>query len=119
MVHAQKRGDGGGLKDWSRCRNCRYGMTGPNRMWDCNYAEMVGKCKPRPLWDEEGKCRSYQPRGDGRNAGIPLRDEGQVSASGGAGGQHGRTGGADRAQLRNGSAGHGGRVPGAEDKRPL
>ena len=28
-------------------------------------------------------------------------------------------GGADRAQLWNGSAGHGGRVPGAEDKRPL
>lgn len=37
-------------------------MTGPNRMWTCNYAEMVGKCKPRPLWDEEGKCWSYQPR---------------------------------------------------------
>lgn len=37
----------------------------------------------------------------------------------GAGGQHGRAGGADRAQLWNGSAGHGGRVPGAEDKRPL
>ena len=32
------------------------------RMWDCNYAEMMGRCKPRPLWDEEGKCRSYQPR---------------------------------------------------------
>ena len=62
MVHAEKRGAGGGLKDWSKCRACRYGMTGPNRMWACNYAEMVGKCKPRPLWDEEGKCRSYQPR---------------------------------------------------------
>lgn len=37
-------------------------MTGANRMWDCNYAEMVGRCKLRPLWDEEGKCRSYQPR---------------------------------------------------------
>lgn len=50
------------MKDWSRCREFRYGMTGANRMWDCNYAEMVGRCKPRPLWDEEGKCRSYQPR---------------------------------------------------------
>lgn len=46
------------MKDWSRYRACRYGMTGPNRMWACNCAEMVGKCKPRPLWDEEGKCRS-------------------------------------------------------------
>lgn len=49
------------MKDWSRCRACRYGMTGPNRMWACNYAEMVGKCKPRPLWDEEEEEDVFVP----------------------------------------------------------